>query len=215
MVRPSMENGISVLRTIGATPTEAPIRSSRYSVMSRAPTATSSPVMVRMSPAMRWAIGTPRLRTPTSAKSERPRLCSRISCEIRVSARLMRSASITTGICTSLRTLRSTFKETDRIISGFTCLPQDYPARRLRIERRIGAFPRLRQQRPHRRGVEIGGAGNTNASHATAAALEQALRIGQGAAFEKVEVDPAGIDRNRVDHVRGTFVCVKADHERV
>ena len=91
---------MSVLRTSGCGPTGLCIRSSRYSVMSSAPTGTSCPVISRSRAASRVAIGTPRVRTPTSARRSSPRLRSTISCAIRVSVRPIRSASITTGIGT-------------------------------------------------------------------------------------------------------------------
>ena len=74
------------------------MRSSRYRVMSSAPVGTSSPLISRSDRAIRRARGTPRVRMPTSAISSRPRLRSRISCAMRVSARDIRSASITCGI---------------------------------------------------------------------------------------------------------------------
>src|SRR5262249_12024704 len=58
----------------------------------------------------RLAIGTPRVRMPTSASSSSPRLRSRISWAIRASDRLTRSASMTTGMNTSSRSLRSALK---------------------------------------------------------------------------------------------------------
>src|SRR5687768_10090880 len=179
--------------------------------MSRAPTATSSPVMVRMSPAMRCAIGTPRLRTPTSARSERPRLCSRISCEIRVSARVMRSASMTTGIFTSLRTRWSAFKETDRIISVFSGLLEDNVALGARIERRIGAFACFGDQRLDRRRVEIARRRDPDAAHGAAGALQEALRIRERVSLEEIEVDPVPVDGDRVDDVRRALVRAEAD----
>src|SRR5688572_30298024 len=183
--------------------------------MSRAPTDTSSPVICLMSPAIRWAIGTPRLRTPTSARSARPRLCSRISCEIRVSARLMRSASITTGMFTSLRTRGSAFKETARSISEFSDLLEDHAAPGTRSERRIGAFARLSDQRLDGQGVEIGRRGNADVAHATARPLQQALRIGQRVSFEEIEIDPVPIDGNGVDDVRSALIRAEANHELV
>src|SRR5688572_4661265 len=168
--------------------------------MSRAPTDTSSPVICLMSPAIRWAIGTPRLRTPTSAKSARPRLCSRISCEIRVSARLMRSASMTTGIFPSLRTHRPTIKESGRIISGSARhLFQDHLAFRFGIEGRLGALARFGNQGSDRGPIELSGVRDPDASHHGAAALQQPRRIRKRGAFEKIQVDPLSVDRDRVD----------------
>src|SRR6266545_1543663 len=66
--------------------------------MSSAPVGTSSPVICLSDCAMRRASGTPRLRMPTSATSSTPRLRSTISWAMRVSAREMRSASMTTAM---------------------------------------------------------------------------------------------------------------------
>src|SRR5580698_773626 len=74
------------------------MRSSRYRVMSRVPVGTSWPAMAPMACARRRAIGTPRVRIPTSASSSVPRFLSTISCAILVRVRAIRSASITTGM---------------------------------------------------------------------------------------------------------------------
>ena len=63
--------------------------------MSSAPVGISSPVISRSARAMRRAIGTPRVRTPTSARSSTPLFRSTISWAIRVRVRPMRSASMT------------------------------------------------------------------------------------------------------------------------
>src|SRR5688572_1307981 len=80
--------------------------------MSSAPVGISSPVISRSARAMRLAIGTPRVRTPTRARSSTPLFRSTISCAIRVRVRPMRSASMTTvGMSTSLRPRRTAVKE--------------------------------------------------------------------------------------------------------
>ena len=79
--------------------------------MSSAPVGTSSPVISLSARARRLAIGTPRVRTPTSARSSTPLLRSTISWAMRVRVRPMRSASMTTGMCTSLRPRRTAVKE--------------------------------------------------------------------------------------------------------
>src|SRR5688572_15167920 len=80
--------------------------------MSSAPVGISSPVISRSARAMRLAIGTPRVRTPTRARWSTPLFRSTISCAIRVRVRPMRSASMTTvGMYTSLRPRRTAVKE--------------------------------------------------------------------------------------------------------
>src|SRR5262245_14514142 len=137
-----MENGISVRRITGCGPTGCRIRSSRYSVMSSAPVGTSSPVICLRMRASRRAMGTPRVRTPTSARPSTPLLRSTISCAMRVRVRAMRSASITTadllsGMFTSSRSLRTALK-------SCMSIPEGILARMLRdVEARVIANTRL------------------------------------------------------------------------
>src|SRR6185369_15639676 len=63
--------------------------------MSSVPTGTVVPSMVASLVARRWARVTPRVRSPTKARSLAPPLRSRISCEIRVRARSSAASSRT------------------------------------------------------------------------------------------------------------------------
>src|SRR5262245_44069144 len=128
----SMENGISVFLMTGCGPTAWRIRSSRYIVISSAPVGISCLLISRIWCAIRLAIGTPRVRMPTSARSPMPPApaatsgsvaCrSRISWAMRASERFTRAASMTTGMCTSLRSHWSALKSrkltADYIISA-------------------------------------------------------------------------------------------------
>ena len=71
-------------------------RSSRYIVTSSEPTGTSYPSTAAIRSAIRSASGTPRLGMPSRTRSSAPLLRSRISCEMRVSARTMSRSSRTT-----------------------------------------------------------------------------------------------------------------------
>src|SRR3954451_1107167 len=71
-------------------------RSSRYIVTSSEPTGTSYPSTAATRSAIRRASGTPRLGIPSRTRSRAPLLRSRISWEMRVSARAMSRSSRTT-----------------------------------------------------------------------------------------------------------------------
>ena len=70
-------------------------RSSRYMVASSDPTGTSYPSTAAIRSAIRWARGTPRVGMPSRTRSPAPLLRSRISWEMRVSARAMSRSSRT------------------------------------------------------------------------------------------------------------------------
>src|SRR5262245_11525434 len=103
----------------------------------------------------------------------------------------MRSASMTTGIFTSLRALGPAFKEfADSITgqqaigaSGRPLLDSD-AAPGFLIERRIRAFQRRCHQRLHRGTIEISGAVEANVTPRRAGSLQQALGIRQRVTLE-------------------------------